>query len=384
MHDCAHAPFSHTFEAYYDRVGRARKFLYTLVDEKFQKDFDTLHPNGIGIVPHELFSAAIFLKHYKESFKQLTKDKANFQNLPELVARMITGCTHVPAETVQQQIEDCLIHLINGPAIDVDKLDYILRDTWASGVNNTTIDIHRLLTSLELDQGPNKLEPVFRKSALSVIKSVIDGRNFLFRWIYSHHTVLYYDYILEKSVNILGDIVSPQNNPREFLEALFSEQVFENSVKVGPLSIFLPCDDDIYAWLKLHRYEIPQVSEILRRQPAFVPLWKTQAEFDLIFLKNPKARPKVQNIDLVKEQLREHARLDNIEIIIIPVTPKTLKIEEHDLFVKLLDKVVCFKELTKDRETEPENVSFCYIFIPREYKNKISDCVQILSKMPVS
>ena len=108
-----------------------------------------------------------------------------------LVAQMITGCQHWEPRNITEQFEDCLIRLINGPAIDVDKLDYVIHNTWASGVNNVSIDIDRLLAALELVAGEDKrLTVSFRQSAaFSVLKSVIDGRNFLNRWVYSHHKV---------------------------------------------------------------------------------------------------------------------------------------------------------------------------------------------------
>ena len=58
---------------------------------------------------------------------------------------MITGCVHASAGTESQQVENYLIQLVNRPAIDVDKLDYVMHDTSSSGVNNVSIDVERLL-----------------------------------------------------------------------------------------------------------------------------------------------------------------------------------------------------------------------------------------------
>ncbi len=194
MHNCAHSPFSHTLEAYYNRHDRAKSFLFKHVDEEFKKDYLSLCKYRGSPKAHEVFSAAVFLKRFQPEFSHLCATIS-----ATLVARMITGCTHWEPKDNAEQFENCLIGLINGAGIDVDKLDYILRDTWASGVNNVSIDLQRLLGALEVVRGRGGLTVAFKKSALSVVKSVLDGRNFLYRWVYSHHTVVYYNYVLNRA-----------------------------------------------------------------------------------------------------------------------------------------------------------------------------------------
>ena len=51
---------------------------------------------------------------------------------------------------LQDSFKNCLISLLNGNFFDVDKLDYIVRDTLESGANNLSIDIPRILSALTL------------------------------------------------------------------------------------------------------------------------------------------------------------------------------------------------------------------------------------------
>ena len=339
---------------------------------------------NIGAQPkdHEIFSAALFLQRYGTDVGVLCGDAA----APLLIARMITGCPHRQPSDTREQFENCLIRLINGPAIDVDKLDYIIRDTWASGVNNVSIDIERLLAALELVSGRDGLVVTFRQSALSVLKSVLDGRNFLNRWVYSHHKVRYYDQALKDAVLLLDQQFSEDEAGGACLDAVFSAEAFEKPVCVGPCCLYLPCDDDIFSLLKMYGMDIPQVAELLSRTPRLVPLWKTQAEFDLIFKgKNREHRAFIQ--DRVSELLRpllgdEQCR----EVLVIPVTPSVLPIEESELFVKILGRVESFSDMAatwQEVGRDRQNVSFFYVYIPRESKSLVGDCIAALEKVKV-
>ena len=299
MHDCGHAPFSHTFEEFYNRGNRAELLLRELTGEAFSADYDhNYETERKGPAEHEMFSAAVFLKYYAGVFTDLLKTSD-----PILVARMITGCIHQGAKTLAEEIENCLILLLHGSAIDVDKLDYILRDTWASGVNNVSVDVHRLLSALELVRYDGHLVPAFNKSALSVIQSVVDGRNYLFNWIYGHHTVCYYNELLTSAVRKLSRLVSPAGKPDRLLDTLFSSDAFDGPVKIKTFSAYLPCDGDIYCFLKHYRKDISEVDEILSRQPRLVPLWKTQAEFEHIFAKKKEPAQRTHIRVRVKEIL---------------------------------------------------------------------------------
>ena len=174
MHDCGHGPFSHTFERFYDVAEQdcsGGKHLEHRLARKIG-----IHEDEISCfrtsAEHEKVSAILLLDKYSESIKEICPNADPF-----LAARMITGWTHLIKDSVEKQIENILISLLNGP-IDVDKLDYIVRDTWASGADNATVDIPRLLGAVcagHDDSG--KLILAFRKSALSVIEGIFSARN---------------------------------------------------------------------------------------------------------------------------------------------------------------------------------------------------------------
>lgn len=380
MHDCGHSPFSHALEAHYNRGDRAKDFLLRNVDEEFRKDYIALCKHCGSPKAHEIFSAAVFMKHFGKQFAILCP------NIPStLVARMITGCHNWEPKNKAEQFENCLIGLINGTGIDVDKLDYILRDTWASGVNNVSIDVQRLLGALEVVSRPSGLTVAFRKSALSVIKSVLDGRNFLYRWVYSHHTVVYFNHVLNSALLSLDKVLSA-GGEGTLINAMFSEESYEKPVCAGDCRLFLPCDDDIFSLLKMYAADTPHVKELMSRKPHLVPLWKTQAEFELIFAdKNAADRAFIQDQVGAKLSTVLSVPADMHHILVLPVTPSVVSIKESDLFINIVNNVISFAKLAGIWEEvggERKNVSFFYVYIPREFKDQIGKCIEVL-KAPV-
>ena len=74
MHDWRHAPFSHLFEKHYNRKNRAEEFLLSLVDGPFKTDY--AERKGLRKAPaeHEVFSAGVFLKHFKSHSKRSVRE----------------------------------------------------------------------------------------------------------------------------------------------------------------------------------------------------------------------------------------------------------------------------------------------------------------------
>jgi hypothetical protein len=165
MHDCAHAPFSHTFENYYlyqkAEIIKNKLYAFFANDPDFQKDLVEASSQS-----HELISTLVMLERYEAKIIENDGD-------PQLCARMILGCQYITSDKLNNKFSNRLIMLLNGTSIDVDSLDYIQRDTWASGVSNANIDYRRLLTSLMISPDKHGI-PILtlKKQALSVLSSI--------------------------------------------------------------------------------------------------------------------------------------------------------------------------------------------------------------------
>jgi len=372
MHDCGHAPFSHTLEEFFnyadsETTGRA----YKLLREEFSnEDFaENFQPS-----PHEAFSAVLLNRFFADKMKKYNCD-------PELAARMITGCTHPDESESDFALENRLIALLNGDAIDVDKLDYILRDTWASGVHNTAVDIDRLIASFLFHRDNNgKVEQCFHKSALSVLQNVVDARNYLYEWVYNHHTVLYYSKLLNNSIRKLAKILSKDNDKDHFWKTVFSLESFEKQTQINDkLKIYLPTDGDIIFLLKDFLDDIPEVLEILSHAPERVALWKTYAEFKMLFKEKAVSNPvtgrgisrRLPNLLSKKINCKES------DIIIISALAKHYVIEDSHVYILIDNEVKPFTELVSKR-TAKASEFFFYVFVSPEYADKKSEIIDLI------
>lgn len=384
MHDCGHAPYSHALEHYYEK-GKVKgsEWLMKLTDADFHEDFsyhDGLEGAG-GPAPHELFGAALFIDNFGDVFKDISGGSD-----PILVARMITGTKHRPPVDERKGIENSLISLINGEAIDMDKLDYIMRDSWASGVKNVAIDTQRLLSAVRLVKTGPKIIPAFNKSALSVIRNIVDGRNYLYRWIVGHHTVCYFQEVFDRASKQLMEKLSEECG-QQVEDIIFSSTVFNKKVEINGRHFYLPADADFYVLLKEHSDQIPEVEELLSRTPGRIPLWKTSAEFNLIFEDFPDP--------IQIRELHKNSRSIIASIIdddnhvrnswVIPFQPKTKLTEVNKVNVAINDRVIKFEKAVPDAKAAMKRPEFFfYVYIPKEAAHLKKDCIQAFREATTS
>ncbi len=173
LHDIGHAPFSHSLEKHILENSRNLKFELSKKFLMFEPD-ERVKDIEIQSAPHEIIGSLLVFEQLRESIKnildELCKDKypntkqqflseyakeppvIDSNNLDEdlcFIVRMILGLKYKSYKP-EKQMQNCFIELLNGKNFDVDKLDYIIRDTKMSGISNINIDVERLLNSLTL------------------------------------------------------------------------------------------------------------------------------------------------------------------------------------------------------------------------------------------
>ena len=340
LHDCGHAPFSHTFEDYFGRPDNFRNLFRKIVpnEEEFLQDLEDL----VKAKPHEYLSALIVIRIYSGHIRSLGAD-------PLLAARMIVG-----AKFAENKPENALIELLNGRAIDVDKLDYVVRDIYLSGIKHAQVDIDRLLSSILIKQDKSAYRICFRKTALSTINSVVEVKNFLDQWVFSHHIVQYEQYMLKKSVAELACYLYPGKNDDEALAKLFNPNTYLDMEDLPKADYPMLCDDDLVFLVKNNN--LPHAREWLFRQYQMKPLWKSYYEFKRLFTKNlPCGMRRIRRcLDEILNGSQNY--------LIIEQTEQQRVIEYHSLFILMADHDICAYEELFDTISKTPN-KFFYLFI---------------------
>ncbi len=381
LHDCGHAPLSHTYEKYYNHSDadqekeRANDFLLEQTDDPFREDFKALDAPPAA---HEVFSAGLMLKKYADVLDDIEWD-------PVLAARMITGCVHDSPADDYERVENRIISLLNGDAIDVDKLDYIVRDTWASGVKNTSIDLERLLSALTLKKHKGDVLLCYKKSAMSVLQSVVDARNYLYEWVYNHHTALYYATLFEMALRKLAREYACDDKPDCFWDAVFSLQPFEKPIDLDEKHrIYLPVDGDIIYLLKEKADDpgYPEVRELLSHNPTRYALWKTFAEFKCIFDDanvEIKHRPGIRNKTPQALADLTGGKLCADDVITPKALSKNAVIAPSSIHIEINDMPVSYTKLFGEEEKDVKR--FFYVFVPKSFRNQKEDFINRICQL---
>lgn len=178
LHDIGHAPFSHALEGLIIKNSKKSGFsinnrlielinalendssvkkedlmqcaahekigaLYIL--ENMAKSIENIYDELIKCeYPHITTNDFLYAEHY---YLNTTIDKSEIEQDLAFIARMILGLKYSSYKP-EKQIRNCFIDLLNGSCFDVDKLDYVIRDTKMSGISNIEIDTDRLLNAV--------------------------------------------------------------------------------------------------------------------------------------------------------------------------------------------------------------------------------------------
>lgn len=258
LHDVGHPPFSHLGEKFLDKseiYGEINRERYE--DANLKEAF--FKHGKIQGSPHEVMSCYCILT----KFAKLLPNGID----PLFICRMIIGNQYPEQD---KWAENICIRILNAQSIDVDKLDYLMRDNHMTGKIAPFMDIERLLASLDIDKD-NTL--CFVAKALPAVQSVVDSRDSLYLWVYHHHISVYTDYLLGEMINY-----SIEHNLIK-KEDFFSPEA---------IACNLMCDDDVYSFLRniyvtekrktTHEY-LKILSTQFFERDFLKSLWKTIYEY---------------------------------------------------------------------------------------------------------
>ena len=224
LHDVGHAPFSHTGETFYvDKSQSLYKLLTDCVnDALFTHDFEALGAKKPA--PHECMSCIVGIRTFPEYFLS-SEDRCLFarciigmqskftEEKPPLVisgteeerAAATEKLNAYKSKKTQVELLNCVISLLNSSIIDVDRLDYIIRDAATIGFKSVQVDYMRLLDGMRIVTYEKQHRIGYHKNAISVIESAIYAHDAEKKWVQSHPSILYE---IEALKNAMGSLTS--------------------------------------------------------------------------------------------------------------------------------------------------------------------------------
>ncbi|MBI5695106.1 MAG: HD domain-containing protein [Nitrospirae bacterium] len=160
LHDIGHLPFSHGGEA--------------------------VLPEGIK---HEDVSISLIRELYEE-----TLDKNFSKDITKAIVNLIGKEEPRPELRI-------LRNLLSGQ-IDVDRVDYLLRDSYYCGVDYGRFDYKRLLETISINKNDGYYDLAITRGGIHVLESMILARYFMFTQVYGHRTRRIYDLYLSDYLNL--------------------------------------------------------------------------------------------------------------------------------------------------------------------------------------
>ena len=195
LHDLGHGPFSHTFEA--------------------------VMP---GPIVHEQWTSRLILDPDSEVHRVLHEIDPQ---MPRAVERLVFGQSSIPH----------LARAVSG-TFDVDRCDYLMRDSYMTGVRYGTIDLEWLLRSLRLYLPPGATAAslaVDGEKGLTAVEGFFLGRLYMYRQVYLHKAVRAAETVMRALFRRLSEVGRQAPTPPALDALLRGESVSNGS--------FLELDD---------------------------------------------------------------------------------------------------------------------------------------------
>jgi HD superfamily phosphohydrolase len=201
LHDIGHPPFSH-------------------VGEK------ELFKPGLS---HKQYSARIIREHSELRQVLESQEIKEMDITPDKLADFILGIS----------VDPLLQQIVEGP-LDVDKMDYLWRDSYYAGVHYGRFDIDRLINTLLIAELRQQAVLGIEEGGILAAEGLILARYYMFLQVYFHDIRRAYDFHL---TDFLKSILTDGKYPEDLQEYL----VYDDCYVVHLMKEVMKKDDEAYS-----------------------------------------------------------------------------------------------------------------------------------------
>ncbi|MFZ5469770.1 MAG: HD domain-containing protein [Myxococcota bacterium] len=204
-HDLGHMPLSHASE----KIAPARAALKLPVW--------VTGGNEAGQASHEDFTARILLD---SSLTPLLR--ARYSSLgvtPEAVVSLVTGREPPGGAGFSDQGVDWapLLRALVSGELDADRMDYLLRDSFYTGVNYGRYDLDWIIQNLNAAVKDGRVYLALSRAAVFAFEDFLLSRYHMFVSVYYHHTSVSFDWMLRRYYEEAPGEFEIPAEPEEFL-----------------------------------------------------------------------------------------------------------------------------------------------------------------------
>ncbi|MCH8554291.1 MAG: HD domain-containing protein [Schleiferiaceae bacterium] len=297
-----HTRFHHALGAMH-LMGQAISVLRTKGHEVTEEEAEAaaiailLHDIGHGPFSHALeHSIAASLSHEYLSLKLMQQLNIQFDGKLDLAIKIFTNT-----------YEKRFLHQLISSQLDVDRLDYLRRDSFYTGVTEGAVNSERLITMLNVHDDNLVVDA---KGIYSVEKFII-ARRLMYWQVYLHKTVLAAEFMLENVLRRAKELqqsgVSLFATPAlsMFLEHDFTKADFDRRPEL--LETFTQLDDyDIWSAIKV---------------------WQTHEDVVLSYLSKSLNNRKLMRIELYDKTPPKETHVQDIKARV----KSFFNVNDHDL-----------------------------------------------------
>ena len=172
LHDIGHGPFSHACEAV------------------------------LGVQHEERTAAMLAMPELREPLAAMEVDAGD-------VLDLILGSADGKFPVLRE--------LVSGPNLDADRMDYLLRDAYFTGVSAGSYDAEQLLASLRVFDVHGAPAMGIDRRGVVALESFVLARYMMFASVYFHHTTRMFEHLLQQALRDLWPDVHALDPIEEFL-----------------------------------------------------------------------------------------------------------------------------------------------------------------------
>lgn len=186
LHDIGHGPFSHASEEIIGQLMDVKKILDA--DSRFSPS----KPHEM--ITHKLLQTNSFRDFFNDLLKLYGKTGVNLDN----ISNMIIGSMDDPNK------EQYKADIING-AFDADKLDYLIRDSYFTGIK-MAVDVERIRVTQMIEKRPDKMKRIITDvGGVHILEQILFNKMLLYPAVYHHHKVRAAECMFKSLLEIIAD-----------------------------------------------------------------------------------------------------------------------------------------------------------------------------------